>query len=101
MICQRVGCEHQIPPHRRKYCSNRCGKMVNLRGGAHAEDIDWGNRLREKCTDVKLRGCLVCGTIFTSQHSGNRICGPCSASGTHYTQKPPRTGARSCLGDGR
>ncbi len=78
MCCQRPGCGRPVPEGRRKYCCDRCGRVVN-RDSATARA-----RRREAAivakggNQVGARICLSCDSPFLSEGPWNRICPQCS-----------------------
>ena len=76
MICQRPGCNREIPQGRRKYCCSTCSRAVNRQRvlvTAHALRVTTENDNFE----LKLRSCLSCGAEFLSDGPWNRICPRC------------------------
>ncbi|NQT51313.1 hypothetical protein HQ576_04650 [bacterium] len=90
MRCQRPGCGRPIPDGRRKYCCDRCGRVVN-RDTAVARA-----RRREAALasagghQVGTRVCLSCNRRFLSEGPWNRICPHCSERNLTV---PPRASA--------
>ncbi len=78
MTCQRPGCNNPIPPGRRKYCSDRCARIVN-RDSAEARARRRAAAILAKGgREVRKRLCLGCGRYFLSEGPWNRICPRCS-----------------------
>lgn len=90
MLCQRPRCGAPVPEGRRKYCSDRCARLVN-RDSASA-------RARRRAACIEARGgphvasriCLACGQPFLSEGPWNRICPHCSE---RNVAAPPRASA--------
>jgi len=88
--CQRPGCGKPIPEGRRKYCSDRCARIVN-RDSAAA-------RARRRTAAIAAKGgphvgpriCLSCDRVFLSEGPWNRICPRCSERNVSL---PPRASA--------
>ena len=87
MVCQRSSCGKPVPDGRRKYCSDRCGRIVN-RDSAIA-------RARRRTAAIEAHGgpqvavriCLSCDRPFLSEGPWNRICPRC---GERNVGAPPR-----------
>ena len=87
MICQRSSCGKPVPDGRRKYCCDRCGRIVN-RDSSTA-------RARRRTAAIEARGgpqvaariCLSCDRPFLSEGPWNRICPRC---GERNVGAPPR-----------
>lgn len=91
MLCQRLRCGAHVPDGRRKYCSDRCARIVN-RDSSTA-------RARRRTAAIEARGgpqvgvrvCLSCNGPFLSEGPWNRICPHCAE---RNVAAPPRaTGA--------
>jgi len=90
VLCQRPGCGALVPEGRRKYCSDRCARIVN-RDSAAA-------RARRRTAAIQARGgphvarryCLACNKPFLSEGPWNRICPHCSE---RNVAAPPRASA--------
>jgi hypothetical protein len=90
VLCQRPRCGAPVPEGRRKYCSDRCARIVN-RDSAAA-------RARRRTAAVEARGgphmalriCLSCSHSFLSEGPWNRICPHCSE---RNVAAPPRASA--------
>ena len=90
MICQRTGCGKPIPSGRRKYCSDRCARIVN-RDSAAARARRRTAAIRAKGGPaVRTRTCLACSQAFLSEGPWNRICPRCSE---RNLASPPRAAA--------
>lgn len=50
-----------------KFCSKACGATSQRRKKISIPNIDRS----------KQRNCMSCGSVFKSQHHGNRLCGSC------------------------
>jgi hypothetical protein len=88
--CQRPGCGKPVPEGRRKYCSDRCGRIVN-RDSASARARRREQALLEKGgEEVATRLCLSCNQEFLSEGPWNRICPRCSERNVAV---PPRAQA--------
>ena len=78
MRCQRPGCGKPVGEGRRKYCSDRCARIVN-RDSATA-------RARRRQAAIAAKGgphvapriCLSCDKTFLSEGPWNRLCPSCS-----------------------
>ncbi len=90
MLCQRPRCGAPVPEGRRKYCSDRCARIVN-RDSAAA-------RARRRSAAIEAKGgphvavrlCLSCDRPFMSEGPWNRICPNCSE---RNVAAPPRASA--------
>ncbi len=90
MRCQRPGCGKPVGEGRRKYCSDRCARIVN-RDSATA-------RARRRQAAIAAKGgphvapriCLSCDKTFLSEGPWNRICPRCSERNVAV---PPRASA--------
>jgi predicted nucleic acid-binding Zn ribbon protein len=82
LICERPGCNHEVPYGRRKYCSDACGRSTN-RNKAAAVALAVRLNVENENFDVKVRRCLCCGTPFQSDGPWNRICSRCKRRGGH------------------
>ncbi len=90
MLCQRPRCGAPVPEGRRKYCSDRCARIVNRDSSAA--------RARRRATAIEARGgpnvapriCLSCRHPFLSEGPWNRICPHCSE---RNVAAPPRASA--------
>jgi len=88
--CQRPGCGKPVPEGRRKYCSDKCARIVN-RDSA-------GARARRRQAAIAAKGgpnvgariCLSCDRSFLSEGPWNRICPRCSERNVAL---PPRASA--------
>ena len=90
MLCQRPGCGRPVPEGRRKYCCDRCGRIVN-RDSAVARARRREAVLAAKGGDqVGTRTCLSCNRPFLSEGPWNRICPQC---GERNVAIPPRATA--------
>ena len=90
MVCQRPGCGKPIPDGRRKYCSDRCARIVN-RDSATARARRRAAAIRAKGgPEVGRRICLACNRTFLSEGPWNRICPRCSE---RNVATPPRAAA--------
>lgn len=87
MICQRTGCGEPIPESRRKYCCDRCARIVN-RDSAVARARRRQAAIAAKGGDkVATRVCLSCSRSFLSEGPWNRICPRCAE---RNVAAPPR-----------
>jgi len=90
VICQRAHCGKPIPEGRRKYCCDRCARIVN-RDSAIA-------RARRRTAAIEAKGgpgvaqrtCLSCSRLFLSEGPWNRICPHCAE---RNLGSPPRAAA--------
>jgi len=90
VMCQRPRCGRPVPLGRRKYCSDRCARVVN-RDSAAA-------RARRRTAAIEAKGgpevatriCLSCDRAFLSEGPWNRICPHCSE---RNVGSPPRAAA--------
>jgi len=93
VICQRPGCGRPVPGSRRKYCSDKCARIVN-RDSASARARRRAAAIEAKGGDhVATRLCLACGRRFLSEGPWNRICPHCSE---RNVATPPRAAAVHC-----
>ena len=76
MICNREGCDNEVPAGRRKYCCSQCGKIAHRRMAA-LELTQNRVRSQDEHLDVKSRTCLRCNTRFKSDGPWNRLCPKC------------------------
>ena len=85
MLCQRPRCGAPVPEGRRKYCSDRCARIVNRDSSAA--------RARRRMAAIEAKGgphvapriCLSCSHPFLSEGPWNRICGNCSERNSAYS----------------
>ena len=80
MICQREGCENNVPDGRARYCSPECAHEANkARSRKRAKQLAT-ERLRTMSPHRKMRTCLGpgCYRRFMSEGPWNRICPQCS-----------------------
>ena len=90
MLCQHPRCGAHVPEGRRKYCSDRCARIVNRDSSAA--------RARRRTAAIEAKGgphvgerlCLACGHSFLSEGPWNRICPHCSE---RNVAAPPRASA--------
>jgi len=90
VLCQRNRCGAPVPDGRRKYCSDRCARIVN-RDSAAA-------RARRRAAAIEAKGgphvamrlCLSCSRLFLSEGPWNRICPNCAE---RNLAAPPRASA--------
>jgi rRNA maturation protein Nop10 len=81
------GVRHTLPGNRRKYCSDKCARIVN-KDNATA-------RARRRTAAIEAKGgpqvairiCLSCDRPFLSEGNWNRICPRC---GERNVAAPPR-----------
>jgi predicted nucleic acid-binding Zn ribbon protein len=93
VICQRPGCGKPVPASRRKYCSDKCARIVN-RDSAAARARRRAAAIAAKGGDhVATRVCLSCNRRFLSEGPWNRICPFCSE---RNVATPPRAAAVHC-----
>jgi len=91
VICQRPGCGNTVPDGRRKYCCDRCGRVVN-RDSATARARRRTMILEAKGgPNVAPRVCLACNRPFLSEGAWNRICPRCNERNSMVS--PRATGA--------
>lgn len=90
MICQRPGCGKPVPEGRRKYCSDRCGRMVNRDSAAARARRRQAALAARGGARVGVRVCLSCDRPFLSEGPWNRICPQCSE---RNVAAPPRATA--------
>ena len=108
MLCQRPRCGAPVPEGRRKYCSDRCARIVNRDSSAA--------RARRRTAAIEAKGgpqvaarvCLSCSHPFLSEGPWNRICPHCSernvtspprASAVHFGLSLPAGDMSRLLGD--
>lgn len=90
MLCQRPRCGAHVPDGRRKYCSDRCARIVNRDSSAA--------RARRRAAAIEAKGgphvatrvCLSCNRFFLSEGPWNRICPNCTE---RNVAAPPRASA--------
>lgn len=90
MICQRPGCGRPIPDGRRKYCSDRCARVVNRDSAAARARRRQAAIAAKGGPHVGMRICLSCDAPFLSEGPWNRICPRCSERNVAV---PPRANA--------
>jgi len=78
MICQRPGCDKEIPAGRRKYCCSECSKIMNRRTAAVRAEEAYKKSIKFRHTKMAVRRCLSCNKKFLSEGPWNRICPHCS-----------------------
>ena len=80
MICQREGCELEVPPGRRRWCSDACGsRFHHEKEAAQKRAITAQERTAasQRRPAARIRICLGCDRPFRSTGPGNRFCGRC------------------------
>ena len=82
MPCARNGCSNEVPPGRRKYCSDACSKAVNSRKAKLRQRDRHRAAYRRRCPDAGKRKCLRCGSWFDSEGWSNRLCLACNDANT-------------------
>jgi hypothetical protein len=96
--CQRPGCGKPIPEGRRKYCSDKCARIVNRDSAAARARRREAAIAAKGGPHVRPRICLSCNKSFLSEGPWNRICPRCSERNVAV---PPRaTASRSGLHGG-
>lgn len=90
MICQRPGCGKPVPEGRRKYCSDRCARIVNRDSAAARARRRYAALAARGGKHVGMRNCLACNQPFLSEGPWNRICPRCSE---RNVAAPPRATA--------
>ena len=90
MRCQRIGCGNPIPEGRRKYCSDRCARVVNRDSAAARSRRRTAALAAKGGPHVAARLCLSCDRSFLSEGPWNRICPRC---GERNVSLPPRASA--------
>lgn len=93
MRCQRLGCGKPIPDGRRKYCSDRCARVVNRDSSAARAKRRTAAIAARGGPEVRKRMCLSCVKPFLSEGPWNRICPRCSERNVTL---PPRAMAAHC-----
>jgi len=80
IICQNPECDKPIPPGRRKYCSDKCGDLVNKTDYNERHKRPSAGYRKRHLTgkDAGARICLSCERTFLSEGPWNRICPRCS-----------------------
>lgn len=78
MICQRQGCNRQVPAGRRKYCSEECAAIVNKQSAAIRSQRYYRMTFAKRKKVYTPRICLSCGEEFKSEGPWNRICSDCA-----------------------
>ena len=75
MKCARKGCKKDVPPEKRKYCSDACCKAANQERmyDQNKSPLKAARRLRHQ----KHRVCLGCNKEFMSSGPWNRLCPTC------------------------
>lgn len=87
MYCLRAGCGKPVPDGRRKYCSDRCGRIVNRDTSAARARRRYTALSTRGGKEVAVRTCLSCDNPFLSEGSWNRICPRCTEKND---DTPPR-----------
>jgi len=97
MKCAHRGCKKEVPPTKRKYCSEACCKAANQERMyiQNKSPLNLSKRLRHQ----KLRTCLGCNRQFMSSGPWNRLCPACkqknTASDKIHPLSLPRSWSRS------
>jgi len=78
MRCARYGCNNPVPPRRRKYCSDKCGKMAGHERVLEQRRTEQLHTTGKRFRRQKLRTCLGCNKEFMSGGPWNRFCQTCA-----------------------
>ncbi len=94
-ICNRDGCDNEIPPGRSAYCSNYCSRLVKNNRLYDARRRETSEDNLRYNSQEKIRTCLQCSHHFPSDGPWNRICSHC----TRNSRAPPRARAVHVAGE--
>ena len=78
MKCARESCRNLVPPDNRKYCSDKCRRVVNQQRSYKQRKATTTLLMNKRRRRQKLRTCLGCNKEFMSSGPWNRICAVCA-----------------------